>query len=101
MRRDAIAIKKADNVATAFRDIPAGGDVPVGVEDESIVIRVNQGIPAGHKLALKPIQPGEDILKYGTVIGRATTAIRAGDHVHVHNVESTRARGDWEGTNPS
>lgn len=101
MRRDAIVIKKADNVATAIRDIPAGREATVGVEDERIVIRVNQDIPFGHKLALKPIQPGEDILKYGTVIGRATNAIQPGDHVHVHNVESTRARGDWEGTNPS
>lgn len=101
MRRDAIVIKKLDNVATAIRDIPPGQTATVGVEDESIVIRVNQGIPFGHKLALKPIQTGEDILKYGTVIGRATNAIQPGDHVHVHNVESTRARGDWADKIPS
>jgi len=94
MRRDAIVIKRQDNVATAIRDIAEGKTVTVGVEDEALALRVSQPIPFGHKLALRNIQSGEDILKYGTVIGRATTDIEAGEHVHVHNVESTRARGD-------
>ncbi|MGE5256183.1 MAG: UxaA family hydrolase [Hyphomicrobiales bacterium] len=97
MRRDAIVIKKQDNVATAIRDIAAGKTAMVGVEDEGMIIRVGQDIPFGHKLALRHIHTGEDILKYGTVIGRATSDIQPGDHVHVHNVESTRARGDWDG----
>jgi altronate dehydratase small subunit len=94
MRRDAIAIKRNDNVATAIRDIEANVTVTVGIEDETLTVPVLQPIPLGHKLALRRIQPGEDILKYGTVIGRATRGIEAGEHVHVHNVESTRGRGD-------
>jgi altronate dehydratase small subunit len=94
MRRDAIAIKRQDNVATAIRDIPAGSAATVGIDEESIVARVSQEIPMGHKLALRAIQRGEDVLKYGTVIGRATQDIQPGEHVHVHNVESTRGRGD-------
>jgi len=43
---------------------------------------------------LRRIRCGEDILKYAAVIGRATKDIQVGEHVHVHNVESTRARGD-------
>jgi altronate dehydratase small subunit len=38
--------------------------------------------------------PGATILKYGQVIGRASRAIRPGEHMHVHNIESSRARGD-------
>ena len=94
MRRDAIAIKRNDNVATAIRDIEAHATVTVGIEDETLTVQVSQPIPLGHKLALRRIQPGGDILKYGTVIGRATRGIEAGEHVHVHNVESTRGRGD-------
>ena len=94
MRRDAIAIKSKDNVATAIRDIAAGSPAAIGVEEEVVTVTVTQPIPLGHKLALRRIRSGEDILKYGTVIGRATREIESGEHVHVHNVESTRGRGD-------
>ena len=94
MRRDALVIKRQDNVATAIRDIPAGKAAAVGIAEENMTVRVSQDIPLGHKLALRHIQSGEDILKYGTVIGRATRDILPGEHVHVHNVESTRGRGD-------
>lgn len=46
---------------------------------------VDAGIPFGHKVALVAIDRGGEIVKYGVVIGRATSAIRAGEHVHVHN----------------
>ncbi len=94
MRRHALAIKKEDNVGTAIRDIAAGETAIVGVDDSSLSIPVLQAISLGHKLAVRPIRKGEDILKYGTVIGRATQDIKTGEHVHVHNVESTRGRGD-------
>lgn len=43
-----------------------------------------------HKLALKEIHPDEIIYKYGERIGRATTGIYAGNHVHVFNVRSVK-----------
>ncbi len=94
MSRDAIVIKRQDNVATAIRDIPAGKMAAVGVEEEVMNVKVSQEIPFGHKLALRSIHCGEEVLKYGTVIGRATREIKPGEHVHVHNVESLRGRGD-------
>jgi len=45
-----------------------------------------------HKFALRDIAAGEPIIKYGESIGRATRAIRAGEHVHVHNLVSARGR---------
>lgn len=94
MRRNAIVIKRQDNVATAIKDIPAGESAAVEIDQESVSIKVVQEIPSGHKLALRRIGKGEEILKYGTVIGLATQDIQTGEHVHVHNVESTRGRGD-------
>jgi altronate dehydratase small subunit len=94
MRRNAIVIKRQDNVATAIQDIPAGDSAAAGVEEESVNVKVVQEILLGHKLALRHIGKGEEILKYGTVIGLATQDIEPGEHVHVHNVESTRGRGD-------
>ena len=42
----------------------------------------------GHKYALRDIAAGENIVKYGMPIGRATCAIAKGGHVHVHNVRT-------------
>lgn len=49
-------------------------------------------IPFGHKIALREIAKGEDVVKYGEVIGRATQDIDIGEYVHIHNVESKRGR---------
>lgn len=96
MKRDAIAIKSCDNVATAIRNIEAGQEVLVGTGDKVLVLTVIQEIPYGHKLALCNIKRGENILKYAAVIGRATQDIQKGMHVHIQNVESLRGRGDLE-----
>ena len=43
-------------------------------------------IPAGHKVAVRPIAAGEAIIRYGHYIGRADIDINPGDHVHTHNM---------------
>lgn len=45
-------------------------------------------IPAGHKFALCDIPKGEYVIKYGEIIGRATSDIKKGEWVHTHNVKS-------------
>jgi altronate hydrolase len=47
-------------------------------------------IPAGHKVAVRPIAAGASIRKYGEVIGVASCDIPAGAHVHLHNLEVGR-----------
>ena len=42
-------------------------------------------IPAGHKVAIRPIATGQPIHRYGQIIGFATQPIAPGQHVHVHN----------------
>src|SRR5215471_4408319 len=42
-------------------------------------------IPAGHKVAVKPIAVGEPIRRYGQIIGFATAPIAPGQHVHTQN----------------
>jgi len=82
-----IVMHPKDTVATALRDLSLGEEVLPG-------LRAAQPIRFGHKLALGPIAAGDLVYKYGEVIGRATRAIAAGEHVHVHNIEGTRGRGD-------
>ena len=42
----------------------------------------------GHKYARRDIKSGENIIKYGQPIGHATADIKAGEHVHTHNVKT-------------
>ncbi|MBC7114483.1 MAG: UxaA family hydrolase [Archaeoglobi archaeon] len=93
MKIKAIKMSSEDNVATAIDDIEEGERIAVK-NDEIFEIEAAQQIPFGHKIALRDISRGDSIIKYGEVIGRATADIRRGEHVHVHNVESLRGRGD-------
>ena len=49
---------------------------------------VDINLDDGHKYALRDIKCGEDIIKYGNPIGHATCDIKAGEHVHTHNVKT-------------
>ena len=91
----ALVIHRGDNVAVAVSAIRAGEAVPVERETVEEVTLLDD-IAFGHKFALIDLEPGEGVVKYGEIIGQASRRIRRGEHVHVHNVESTRGRGDWE-----
>ena len=90
----ALVVDKKDNVATALRPLEKGDSIGVEVEDSMVDMVLKQSIPFGHKLALKDIERGERIIKYGETIGQATEKINKGEHVHIHNVEGLRGRGD-------
>lgn len=93
----ALKVNDMDNVATVFGEVAMG--MPVKIKDkkgnEQVIISKGN-IPYGHKIALCDIEQGMQITKYGEEIGQATAVIKTGEHVHVHNLESMRARGDWE-----
>lgn len=80
---DFIILHQHDNVATTRRTLKKGASVVVG--DSRVKLR--QTIPGGHKVALVSINAGEQLVKYGQIIGFAKTAIEPGDWVHTHNVE--------------
>ena len=40
-----------------------------------------------HKMAVKPVEKGGRVIKYGELIGIASADIEPGQHVHTHNVE--------------
>ena len=90
----AIVLNPGDNVATLI-DSGAEADATVELRGEKKgKVTLQQPIPFGHKVALGEIGTGDDILKYGKVIGEASATITVGEHVHVHNVDSKRGRGD-------
>ena len=96
MRNKALLIEGRDNVATALTDLRAGEEVAFDREGVPERVTVAQDIPFGHKFATADIAAGALVIKYGEPIGDATRAILRGEHVHVHNTESRRGRGDRE-----
>lgn len=92
----AIAMDPRDNVATLLSEADRGDPVEVRSKGGELleVIKANGPIPFGHKIALRDLEEGERVVKYGEVIGRATRPIAKGDHVHIHNVESLRIRAE-------
>ena len=87
--------EEKDSVANILsNDVKKGMVVPVTVMGEEFQIKVFADIPYGHKIAIKPIKAGETVVKYGLSIGRAIADIAVGEHVHIHNIEPLRGRGD-------
>lgn len=73
-----------DNVVICIAPIAAGESHAI----EHAQLRAAEDVGVGHKLACRPISPGEKILKYGAPIGSATQAIAPGEWVHMHNMKS-------------
>ncbi len=87
MEQRAFQINRADQVATALTDLTPGRVRLLG--DSSLPeIVVLEKIPRGHKISLRDMEAGEDVLKYGVRIGRTTEKICAGQWVHLHNMHS-------------
>lgn len=89
----AILLNESDNVATLIDDGSSGDDCLLQGEGSGSV-KLGRDIPFGHKIAIADIGVGDEVIKYGQIIGLATEAIPTGQHAHVHNIESRRGRGD-------
>jgi hypothetical protein len=83
--KDFIVMHPKDNCAMALRKLLQGTQLQINGTRGVIL---NQDIAMGHKFALRPIQRGDLVYKYGQVIGRATQPIELGDWIHVHNIRS-------------
>ncbi len=94
MQNPCIRIHQDDVVAVALEPLSEGSQV--------LGVTLLENIPQGHKFALKNLEPGDRIIKYGYAIGEASCPIKAGQHVHVHNThtllsESAEYKYDAEG----
>ena len=87
---NAMIIDVKDNVAVAIEPITKGETITYLCEGKEVTLTAAQDIIIYHKLARTDIAKGEPIVKYGEHIGIAGCDIKAGEHVHVHNVENHR-----------
>ncbi len=73
-------INADDNCAVALSELKKGSII-----DD---IELLDEIPFGHKVALESIRSGEQIIKYGNPIGKASCDIAKGAHIHSHNLKT-------------
>ncbi|GHV57035.1 D-galactarate dehydratase [Deltaproteobacteria bacterium] len=94
----ALKVHDADNVATVFEENVTPG-AAVEIRDQrgaTCKLTAKGAIAYGHKIATRDIPIEQPVVKYGEIIGSAARNIEAGDHVHVHNLDSLRGRGDLD-----
>jgi len=86
-----LAHKAGDYVAVAVRDVPRG-EALVGYLDgtDAETIDVTAEIPLGHKVGLRDVASGDDVIEYGVRTAIASADITRGDYVHTHNLRSAR-----------
>lgn len=88
MRINAILINAADDVVvTTAKTAP--GDTLVYIENgKEMTVEATTDTPIYHKVALHDIKKGDEVHKYGQVIGLALRDIKKGEHVHTQNLNS-------------
>ena len=59
-------------------------------QDKDITFKAASDIPIGHKLAIRPMNTGDTVIKYSVDIGRVVADIAVGEHAHVHNIKTKR-----------
>ena len=82
--KEFIKINECDNVIIALRDYKK--DEVIDLEDEKITLL--EDINRGHKIAIKNINKGENVVKYGLPIGYALEDIKVGSWIHTHNTKT-------------
>ncbi|HYI04703.1 MAG TPA: UxaA family hydrolase [Reyranella sp.] len=83
----------ADTVAVVVVEGVAAGTAMTGWvmdDDRLIELQAQQDIPIGHKVALKDMDVGDTVVKYGIDMGKVVAPIRKGEHAHVQNVKTKR-----------
>jgi len=91
-----IRMNKKDNVTTVIQNISLNQDVEI-IDKHGcalIIMNARDHNNMGHKIALQDIPEGELVFKYGFTIGKAIVNLNKGNHVHLHNIESQKGRGD-------
>ena len=82
-----------DNVAVVVVEGLSAGTAARGVvtaDDTTFEIGVLADVPIGHKVALVDVADGDTAIKYGQDIGKFVASVKAGEHVHTHNLKTKR-----------
>lgn len=79
-----ILLHPSDNILVCVAHIYKGDDILI----DGQIVRAQQDIEVGHKLARRALAVGDKIYRYGAPIGSVTHTVQLGEHVHMHNMQS-------------
>lgn len=82
-----LKINPADNVVVALQPQSAGAVINV----DNTPITILEDVPAGHKILIKDLKKGENIIKYGFPIGHAREDKKAGAWMNENNIKTNLA----------
>ena len=88
MKINALLIDDIDNVVTCVAEVSAGSDVYYRKGNEILSLKAEEDIPYCHKIALQDLAKGDEVLKYGEMIGRTNQPIARGHWVSDKNIYS-------------
>ena len=87
---EAVVLNPGDNIGVALANLKTGAEVRIYGQEKQI--KITEPVPYQHKFSVRRIGAGEEIIKDGVVIGKATQDIEQGQHVHTHNMTGLRLK---------
>ncbi|MGL4790736.1 MAG: UxaA family hydrolase [Anaerotignaceae bacterium] len=88
MSVNAIMLRPIDNVVTVVGEVSKGDTINYVKDNQQCSVEAKENIPAFHKVAIADVKTEEHIIKYGQIIGGATSDIEAGMWVSHKNIMS-------------
>ncbi|MFE9274574.1 UxaA family hydrolase [Paenibacillus glucanolyticus] len=85
---DIVILHTKDDVGIALRPLTAGEHAIGLLNGKEHAIELTEDVPKGHKVALRMIEPGSHVYKFGYSIGVAKKVILPGTWIHTHNLKT-------------
>ncbi len=92
MKHSILLHEPDDDVGVAVVDLEAGAEVGAVTLEGQVVgtVKLVEGVPLGHKVAMHDMTPGHRVIEYGRIIGQCIENTARGSHVHTHNLKTMR-----------
>jgi len=92
MKQGILMHEADDDVGVVVQDLSAGTEIGAITLDGRPVRAVTlvTDVPLGHKVAMRNLASGQDVVEYGRVIGMLVQDAPVGSHVHVHCIKTKR-----------
>ncbi|HJD39670.1 MAG TPA: UxaA family hydrolase [Candidatus Blautia stercoripullorum] len=88
MEIQALLMDEKDNVVTCVKAVKAGEEVFYRKGEDYLSVKAEEDIPFCHKIALTDLEKGDEVLKYGELIGKTTCSVKKGHWVSHENIYS-------------
>lgn len=88
MEIQALLMDEKDNVVTCVKEVKAGEEVVYRKGEDYFSVKAEEDIPFCHKIALIDFEEGDEVLKYGELIGKTTCAVKKGHWISHENIYS-------------